>query len=140
MISDQVFSRTSSRGRDNSVNKSIIRYIIKDNLLARAVDGEGFKNLIKDFSRFCNSIEYWMRQEDDSLKPLALKYLIIPATSVPCERLSSKAGDVITAKRSLISKTRLQKFCIFSLSQLKSSSSNKKFIQKASCEYRSNRY
>jgi len=48
--------------------------IIEDNLPAKAVDGEWFKNLIKDFSRFCNPIEYWMRQKDDSLKSWALKY------------------------------------------------------------------
>jgi hypothetical protein len=35
-----------------------------------------------------------------TLKDLAFKFLAIPATSVPSERLFSSAGDIISAKRS----------------------------------------
>lgn len=63
----------------------------------------------KPISRLSNPIQYWMSQEDDALKICALKYLIIPASSVPCERMFSKAGNIITAKRSRLSKNRLRK-------------------------------
>lgn len=45
----------------------------------------------------------WWKQYGPGLKPLdeiALKYLSCPATSVPSERLFSKAGNIISKKRS----------------------------------------
>ena len=47
----------------------------------------------------------WWKQNCPHLplmKELAKKYLCIPATSVPAERLFSKAGEVVSSKRSNI--------------------------------------
>ncbi|XP_074603287.1 zinc finger BED domain-containing protein 4-like [Brevipalpus obovatus] len=60
-------------------------------------------------SRTIDAIGWWNKQEDDSIKSCALKYLFIPSTSVPCERLFSKAGNIITDKRSRLFKNRLSK-------------------------------
>ncbi|XP_050062310.1 E3 SUMO-protein ligase ZBED1-like [Aphis gossypii] len=49
----------------------------------------------------CNIVEYW-RDHKSLLHPLseiALKYIMIPATSVPSERIFSKAGQIMSARR-----------------------------------------
>lgn len=49
----------------------------------------------------CNLAEYW-RNHKSVLYPLnevALKYNSIPATSVPSERIFSKTGQIISARR-----------------------------------------
>jgi hypothetical protein len=49
-----------------------------------------------------NPIDYWTRTKNNKLEELALKYLIVPATSVASERIFSKAGEIISKKRSNI--------------------------------------
>jgi len=51
---------------------------------------------------------------ESELVKLALKYLIIPATSVPSERLFSKAGDILNKKRSSLSPKRVKQLLIMS--------------------------
>ncbi|CAH2090111.1 unnamed protein product [Euphydryas editha] len=51
-------------------------------------------------------IEYWNHSEN-SLKVIALKYLCIPATSTPAERIFSKAGLIMTDRRSRLSSEHL---------------------------------
>jgi hypothetical protein len=43
------------------------------------------------------------------LKPIALKYLSTPATTVPCERLFSLAGSVISRKRASLKPCNVEK-------------------------------
>ena len=48
------------------------------------------------------NLQVWWRQkkaEYPNVAILARKYLAIPATSVPCERVFSTAGNVMTEKR-----------------------------------------
>jgi len=49
-----------------------------------------------------NPIDWWLNQGQNypKLAKLALKYLCIPATSTPCERLFSIAGCTYSARRS----------------------------------------
>lgn len=48
-------------------------------------------------------LQWWSRRArtHPQLSVLASKYLISPATSVPCERLFSLAGHIVTKKRTL---------------------------------------
>lgn len=54
-------------------------------------------------------IKYWVEMENifPMLSKLALKYFIVTATSVPSERLFSKAGNIMTEKRNRLSSKRL---------------------------------
>lgn len=60
----------------------------------------------------CNPIEWWQRHAltFPNLVPLALKLLTILATSVPSERLFSKAGETMTKKRNSLLSRRLSQF------------------------------
>lgn len=52
--------------------------------------------------------------EYPNLYEIAIKYLSIVGTSVPSERLFSKAGNILTEKRSRLSGTRLSKLIFLS--------------------------
>lgn len=67
-------------------------------------------------SRYADPIVYW---EDNKkcyakLHEIALKYLTTVATSVPSERLFSKAGDTVWQKRNRLDPKRLEKLVIMS--------------------------
>lgn len=49
----------------------------------------------------CNVAEFWNDHKTvlAPLSDIALKYIIIPATSVPAERIFSKAGQILSARR-----------------------------------------
>lgn len=51
-------------------------------------------------------IEYW-NHSDNNLKEIALKYPCIPAISTPAERIFSKAGLIMTDRRSRLSSKHL---------------------------------
>lgn len=71
---------------------------------------------IKVIDRKSNPIEFWTEnsQSYPDLRSLALKYLIIPATSVPCERVFSKAGNLITEKRNRLKPKNVNKMLVLS--------------------------
>jgi hypothetical protein len=56
-----------------------------------------------------NPLEWWQRQQHiySDLAPIARKWLSIVASSVPSERLFSKAGETITKKRNNLQGKRL---------------------------------
>ncbi|XP_078023476.1 E3 SUMO-protein ligase ZBED1-like [Epinephelus lanceolatus] len=56
-------------------------------------------------------LEYWDRQKHlyPHLHKLALAFLSTPASSVPCERVFSKAGEIISKKRNHLSPTTVEK-------------------------------
>lgn len=51
-------------------------------------------------------ITYW-RYNNNKLKELAMLYLCIPASSVPSERIFSKAGQILTERRNRLKEKRL---------------------------------
>lgn len=55
-------------------------------------------------------LDYWQKREPTyrRISKLAKKYLTIPATSVPCERVFSKAGELITDRRNRLSTTHTE--------------------------------
>jgi len=64
-------------------------------------------NILKQYfslphaNRKSKPIDFWIKHKVllGELFNLALKYLVIPATSVPSERIFSKAGEIMSAKR-----------------------------------------
>ena len=55
-------------------------------------------------------IKYWYQYTAcDALKNIALEYLIVPATSVPSERVNSTAGNTISEKRSRLTPDMAEK-------------------------------
>ncbi|XP_065152040.1 zinc finger BED domain-containing protein 4-like [Paramisgurnus dabryanus] len=58
-----------------------------------------------------NPLTYWKERAVifPHLYVLAKKYLCMPATSVPCERIFSKAGEIICKKRSRLSPSTAEK-------------------------------
>lgn len=54
-------------------------------------------------------IEYWQLQTNKLLKEIALKYIAIIGTSVPSERLFSKAGQIMSESRNRLLGERLSK-------------------------------
>ena len=47
--------------------------------------------------------------EEQNLKTVALRYLSTPATTVPCERLFSLAGNIVTQKRASLLPDNVEK-------------------------------
>ncbi|XP_015782274.1 zinc finger BED domain-containing protein 4-like [Tetranychus urticae] len=66
--------------------------------------------------RKSNPLIFWKDNKDNwpHLHNLALRYLTIQPTSVPCERLFSKAGSIITEKRNRIKPVNVDKLCFLS--------------------------
>lgn len=53
----------------------------------------------QNFEELKNPIDYWRKYQNCELKEVALKYLIVVATSVPSERLGSAAGGTVNERR-----------------------------------------
>ena len=67
---------------------------------------------VKNLPRSEDPIKWWKDNAASYplLKKLAQKYLIIPGTSVPAERLFSKAGELVSAKRSSLKPENIDMF------------------------------
>lgn len=53
-----------------------------------------------------NTISYWIKYPTKELRKIAERYICeVPGTSVPSERIFSKAGQIISAKRSNLKPT-----------------------------------
>jgi zinc finger BED domain-containing protein 1 (E3 SUMO-protein ligase ZBED1) len=62
-----------------------------------------------------NPIQFWMQTTRfKHLQPLALKLLQTTATSVPSERMFSKAGNIMTVKRSRLKSDSIHKLIFLS--------------------------
>lgn len=85
-------------GMTNSLPEEREEEIVQQSL----VDGE-FQRYLESppISREENPLVYWKHHEElfPTLSNLAKKYMTVPMTSIPCERLFSKAGDPFVQKR-----------------------------------------
>lgn len=55
-------------------------------------------------------IKFWINYTKcDALRQIALKYLSVPATSVPSERVHSTAGNIITERRARLTPDNIKK-------------------------------
>lgn len=64
--------------------------------------GSGLNNMNMPYQSLnCNVSEYWSNHKLMlyPLSEIALKYIMIPATSVPSETIFSKAGQFMSARR-----------------------------------------
>lgn len=64
-----------------------------------------------------NLCEWWRSHEltYSCVTKLAKTYLAVPATSVPSERVFSKAGEIISAKRSALISENVEKLIFLSI-------------------------
>lgn len=62
-------------------------------------------------ARAKNPLQFWQHKGSSfpRLKKMAKKYLVIPATSVPSERVFSKAGDLVSEKRNRLKPENVDK-------------------------------
>jgi len=104
-------SSSSSQGdtrpiTENSLWKQFDQRV-RASMLQRALDVTVEKQQYlqhKNIDRHEDSLQWWKQNSFHlpQLQDLAKKYLCIPGTSVPSERLFSKAGEVVAARRSAI--------------------------------------
>lgn len=86
MFGDFLSARPPAKTIREKAKDEILKYREKDTL---GLDGD--------------VLQWWRLQVDlPLLSALAKRYLSIPATSVPAERVFSTAGDIVTAQRSLL--------------------------------------
>lgn len=64
-----------------------------------------------NISRMSNPLDYWElhRHVYPNLYKLAITFLCTPASSVPCERVFSKAGEILSKKRNRLKPNTLEK-------------------------------
>uniref|UniRef100_A0A3B5QTD9 HAT C-terminal dimerisation domain-containing protein n=1 Tax=Xiphophorus maculatus TaxID=8083 RepID=A0A3B5QTD9_XIPMA len=72
-----------------------------------------------NISRLENPLEYWANHRSlyPNLYKLALIYLCTPASSVPCERVFSKAGEVVSKKRNRLKPKTVEKLLFLNKNQ-----------------------
>ncbi|XP_015795478.1 zinc finger BED domain-containing protein 4-like isoform X1 [Tetranychus urticae] len=87
--------------------------------LSNDSDGSGLNIGLKHYLKMVNlprdadPLEFWRKNKENwhELHNLAIKYLTTPATSVPCERLFSCAGNTITDKRNSLKPKNVNALC-----------------------------
>lgn len=52
-------------------------------------------------------LKFYYNNKYKNISKIALKYLAVPATSVPCERLFSKVGHILTQERNSLKPNKL---------------------------------
>jgi len=67
-----------------------------------------------------NAIKYWSLARNSDLKDLAIKSQFLIATSVPSERLFSKAGKIMTEERNIDVQISFEGFTKDGVSNIKS--------------------
>lgn len=79
----------------HSLSYCLCHRYLKEQILTRAED----------------PLKYWVARKTlyPTLWKLACKYLCIPASSVPCERIFSKAGELVSQKRSRLKPATVEK-------------------------------
>ncbi|KAE9523138.1 hypothetical protein AGLY_016452 [Aphis glycines] len=92
---------------------------------------EEYKNLKIKVPYDQDPLNWWKENESkySAVSLLAKKYLSIVATSVPCERLFSEAGTIISKKRNRLSPERLNQL-LFLNSYFKSNPSSETLMEK----------
>ena len=66
--------------------------------------------MIRDYNNFpledmdMDPLNYWDVKRKSRVMPTVKKFFCVPGTSVPSEKLFSKAGELISAKRSRLGK------------------------------------
>ena len=88
------FFQTQTQNLTVDVNIEVQRYMMEPNI-----------------GRLEDPLQYWERQKHiyPHLYDLATKFLCTPASSVPCERVFSKAGEILSKKRNRLSPATVEK-------------------------------
>lgn len=72
-----------------------------------------------NIGRMEDPLQYWERQKYvyPHLYKLAVAYLCTPASSVPCERVFSKAGEILSKKRNRLRPATVEKLLFLNKNQ-----------------------
>jgi len=102
---DQIGNRVDNRG-ENWTREVVTQMIQKEIELYKAAKGAKLRD--PQSGLFSNPLDWWRVHKDDFpyLANLAIKYLAIPATSAPSERVFSSAGLTIAKDRARLESTR----------------------------------
>lgn len=106
--------------KDSCNNDSAIFWSYHENLvslnISKQIVNQNPEQMPDDFRYYLNqppikmddsAIKYWNIARDSHLKTLAIKYQSLIATSVPSERLFSKAGRIMTEERNRLTSDHL---------------------------------
>ncbi|CAH1371900.1 unnamed protein product [Tenebrio molitor] len=127
---DNVDNQMESSPIEEEIEKEMDLWKLHKTMVAehqnKGTSEDDIKNIINaEVSQYINSPVYPLKSDPlliweamkityPHLHKLALKYLQICATSVPAERLFSKTGQIVTAKRSRLKPQRLNKLVFLS--------------------------
>ncbi|XP_051156767.1 E3 SUMO-protein ligase ZBED1-like [Leptopilina boulardi] len=92
------------------------------NLIDESEITDGIHNELKSYlrrkliRRTSCPMQFWQRVKEDYpiVYPIAMKYLSVPATSVPCERLFSKASMIDTPRKNRLTAEHLSRLIFLS--------------------------
>ena len=78
----------------------------------KSIDGTSveIQNYLDQPLRDINPITFWAERENTPLSQLALQLLSVPSSSAPVERLFSKAGCILSQRRTRIRSEKLEHF------------------------------